>query len=182
MPEQSVDCIVTSPPYYGLRDYGNDGQYGLEATPAEYVETLRSLFSELRRVLAGDGTLWLNLGDSYADKTMLGIPWRVALALQDDGWLLRNAIIWHKPNGMPDSATDRMTACHENLFMFSKNKGRSWSRDERRQTNRLRRGLCQQPIREEPRRCVEHKHCIIPWRSLRGFPARDTPPGHYFRL
>lgn len=120
LPTESVDCIVTSPPYYGLRDYGKIGQYGLEDSPAEYVETMRSLFSELRRVLADDGTLWLNLGDSYKSKQLLGIPWRVALSLQADGWILRNDIIWHKRNAMPTSVTDRMTSKHEHLFMFSK--------------------------------------------------------------
>lgn len=151
----SVDCIVTSPPYYGLRDYGEEGQYGLEDSPAEYVETMRALFSELRRVLADDGTLWLNLGDSYQstgghtaqgatsqrrgrgnldqqnaakvrselpDKNLLGIPWRVALALQDDGWILRNAIIWQKPNAMPESVNDRLSSRYEHVFMFSKSR------------------------------------------------------------
>lgn len=147
----SVDCIVTSPPYYGLRDYRVDGQYGLEKTPAEYVENQRALFSELRRVLADDGTLWLNIGDSYAhkkvsgpqgkagerasrtftaegsggtaalpDKNLLGMPWRVAFALQDDGWILRNSIIWAKTNGMPESVKDRLSNRHENIFMFTK--------------------------------------------------------------
>jgi DNA modification methylase len=121
LPSESVDCIVTSPPYYGLRDYGSEGQYGLEATPAEYVETMRALFSELRRVLADDGTLWLNLGDSYGKRKQLtGIPWRVAFALQDDGWTLRNSIIWAKTNGMPTSVADRLSSRHENIFLFSK--------------------------------------------------------------
>lgn len=122
----SVDCIVTSPPYYGLRDYGSEGQYGLEETPAAYVETMRALFSELRRALADDGTLWLNIGDSYGkNKNLLGIPWRVAFALQDDGWILRNSIIWEKPNAMPESVTDRLSGRHENIFMFSKSQ-RYW--------------------------------------------------------
>lgn len=152
MPDQDVDCIVTSPPYFGLRDYGSEGQYGLEASPAEYVETMRAVLSEARRVLADDGTLWLNIGDSYysgrgastgvdeknparrfgvrsldkggaswaSPKNLLGIPWRVALALQDDGWILRNDIIWNKPNGMPESVNDRLATKHEHLFMFSK--------------------------------------------------------------
>lgn len=154
LPDESVDCIVTSPPYYGLRDYGTEGQYGAEATPAEYVEHMRELFSQCRRVLAEDGTFWLNLGDSYnayngnrgksktgfskndpmprlpkgaglttkglPAKSMLGIPWRVAIALQDDGWTLRNEIIWHKPNAMPESVTDRFSGTHEHIFMFSK--------------------------------------------------------------
>lgn len=126
LPDGSVDCIVTSPPYYGLRDYGSDGQYGLEETPAAYVETMRALFSELRRVLSDDGTLWLNIGDSYSkNKNLLGIPWRVAFALQDDGWILRNSIIWEKPNAMPESVTDRLSGRHENIFMFSKSQ-RYW--------------------------------------------------------
>ncbi|WP_370665362.1 site-specific DNA-methyltransferase [Streptomyces sp. IBSBF 2507] len=152
LPDGSVDCIVTSPPYYGLRDYGTAGQYGLEETPAAYVETMRALFAEARRVLADDGTLWLNLGDSYAyppgsthrqgqtgqrrdrtftaetirgttslpTKNLIGIPWRVAFALQDDGWILRNEIIWHKTNAMPESVTDRLASRHEHLFLFAK--------------------------------------------------------------
>jgi DNA modification methylase len=155
----SADCIVTSPPYYGLRDYGIEGQYGLEDSPAEYVENIRLLFAELRRVLADDGTCWINLGDSYysgrgnpgpnaADKkqaarrgwvrpvdrpgqewakpkNLLGIPWRVAFALQDDGWILRNAVIWHKPNAMPESVTDRLSRRYEHVFLFSKSQ-RYW--------------------------------------------------------
>ena len=152
LPDESVDCIVTSPPYFGLRDYGNDGQYGTEATPAEYVETMRALFAELRRALTDDGTLWLNLGDSYYSgkgsptqpdmknearrpparsldkpgqawarpKNLLGIPWRVAFALQDDGWILRSEVIWAKRNCLPDPATDRPARAHEHVFLFSK--------------------------------------------------------------
>lgn len=126
LPGGSVDCIVTSPPYYGLRDYGSEGQYGLEESPAEYVETMRALFSELRRTLTDDGTLWLNIGDSYGkNKQLMGIPWRVAFALQDDGWTLRNAIIWHKPNAMPESVLDRLSCRYETVFMFSKSQ-RYW--------------------------------------------------------
>lgn len=129
LPDGSVDCIVTSPPYFGLRDYGVDGQYGLEKTPAEYVETMRVLFAELRRLLADDGTLWLNIGDSYSndskrggipEKNLLGVPWRVAFALQDDGWILRNDIIWHKRNAMPEPVSDRLSARHEHMFMLTK--------------------------------------------------------------
>lgn len=147
--DESVACIVTSPPYFGLRDYGVDGQYGLEASPAEYVENMRELFAELRRVLADDGTLWLNLGDSYSGgnrgvydagghlaegvpttrpvtnlpgKNLIGIPWRVAFTLQDDGWFLRNAIVWNKPNAMPESVTDRFSSRYEHLFMLTKSK------------------------------------------------------------
>ncbi|WP_280201770.1 DNA-methyltransferase [Nocardia cyriacigeorgica] len=152
LPDGGADCIVTSPPYFGLRDYGEPGQYGREASPAEYVGTMRQLFGELRRVLADDGTLWVNLGDSYSgkpasgrgkssafaarrvaerqggggfvaglpDKNLVGIPWRVAFALQDDGWILRNAIVWHKPNAMPESITDRLSSRYEQVFMFAK--------------------------------------------------------------
>ena len=121
LPSGSVDCIVTSPPYFGLRDYGVDGQIGAEASPAEFVAAMVAVFREARRVLADDGTLWLNLGDSYgAGKNLLGIPWRVALALQDDGWILRNDIIWSKPNAMPESVTDRLSSRHEHLFMLTK--------------------------------------------------------------
>lgn len=132
LPAASVDCCVTSPPYYGLRDYGEPGQYGAESTPGEYVGTMRQVFAEVRRVLADDGTLWLNLGDSYSangkpgpPKTLLGIPWRVALAVQSDGWKLRNSIVWHKPNAMPESVTDRLSGRHELLFLLSKS-SRYW--------------------------------------------------------
>ena len=153
MESGSVNCIVTSPPYFGLRDYGVDGQIGAEESPAEFVAALVAVFREARRVLADDGTLWLNLGDTYAsdskwggrtggkhakalhgdtgvgrgkrttglpDKNLIGIPWRVAFALQDDGWILRNDIIWAKPNGMPNSVTDRLATKHEHIFMFAK--------------------------------------------------------------
>src|SRR5690625_1309440 len=122
----SVDCIITSPPYFGLRDYGVDGQIGAESSPGEYVARMVDLFREARRVLADDGTLWLNLGDSYGPgKSLMGIPWRVAFALQDDGWILRNDIIWSKPNAMPESVTDRLSNRHEHLFMLAKSR-RYW--------------------------------------------------------
>jgi site-specific DNA-methyltransferase (cytosine-N4-specific) len=151
LPDGSVNCVVTSPPYYGLRDYGEPGQYGLEETPAEYAETMRRVFAEVRRVLADDGTLWLNIGDSYAyppgsagrqgngqradrtftaeglrgtkalpPKNLMGIPWRVAFALQDDGWILRAEIIWAKRNMKPENVKDRPTYAHEQVFLFSK--------------------------------------------------------------
>jgi len=146
----SVNCCVTSPPYFGLRDYGNDEQIGLEETPEAFVESMVNVFREVKRVLADDGTLWLNLGDSYAGnnsrasdngragygteregvfkrggdglktKDLIGIPWRVALALQADGWYLRQDIIWSKPNPMPESVTDRCTKAHEYIFLLSK--------------------------------------------------------------
>ena len=151
LPDRSVDCIVTSPPYFGLRDYGVDGQIGAEPSPAEFVAALVSVFREARRVLADDGTLWLNLGDSYVhkkasgpqgrdgeratrtftadaaggwsglpDKNLLGIPWRVAFALQDDGWILRQEVIWSKRNCMPEAVTDRPSRSHETVFLLSK--------------------------------------------------------------
>lgn len=117
----SVQTCVTSPPYFGLRDYGHEGQLGLETSPDDFVAAMVEVFREVRRVLADDGTLWLNLGDSYgAAKQLLGIPWRVALALQADGWYLRQDIIWHKPNPMPESVRDRCTKAHEYIFMLSK--------------------------------------------------------------
>ena len=153
---ESVQCCVTSPPYWGLRDYGCEGQLGREKTPEEYVSKMVEVFREVRRVLRNDGTLWLNLGDSYAreggnsagvprhwdgrasdpgghhdkrpnaskinlkPKDLVGIPWRVAFALQADGWYLRSDIIWHKPNPMPESVTDRPTKAHEYLFLLTK--------------------------------------------------------------
>ena len=120
VPDESVHCCVTSPPYWGLRDYGVEGQFGLEKTPGEYVARMVEVFREVKRVLRKDGTLWLNLGDSYANKALAGIPWRVAFALQADGWYLRSDIIWHKPNPMPESVTDRPTRSHEYIFLLTK--------------------------------------------------------------
>ncbi|MFN8994918.1 MAG: DNA-methyltransferase [Pseudomonadota bacterium] len=154
LPSESINTCVTSPPYFGLRDYGHDGQIGLEQTPDEFVGKLVAVFREVRRVLRDDGTLWLNLGDSYVSqpswgrgegstlqganqgsegggrsdrslwglsaKNLLGIPWRVAFALQADGWTLRQDIIWHKPNPMPESVKDRCTKAHEYIFLLSK--------------------------------------------------------------
>jgi hypothetical protein len=157
-----VQCCVTSPPYFGLRDYGHPGQIGLEKTPADYVAAMVEVFRLVRDVLADDGVLWLNLGDSYANtsasgpqgkkgqrasrtftaenlgagrnglppglkpKDLIGIPWRVAFALQDDGWYLRQDIIWHKPNPMPESVRDRCTKAHEYVFMLTKKARYYW--------------------------------------------------------
>jgi hypothetical protein len=151
--EKSVHCCVTSPPYFGLRDYGHAGQIGLEPTPDEYVAAMVGVFRAVRRVLRDDGTVWLNLGDSYANdskwggatggkhagalhgatdigrgrvatglkaKELIGIPWRVAFALQADGWYLRQDIIWNKPNPMPESVRDRCTKAHEYIFLLTK--------------------------------------------------------------
>lgn len=153
IPDGIFNMCVTSPPYWGLRDYGKDGQIGLEKSPEEYIEKLVAIFREVRRTLRDDGTLWLNLGDSYAGiggmgswvdrkakrgmvkindyyrnkpikglkpKDLCMIPARVALALQADGWWLRQDIIWHKPNPMPESVKDRCTKSHEYIFLLSK--------------------------------------------------------------
>ena len=149
---ESVQCVVTSPPYWALRDYGESEQLGLEKTPQEYVQSLVNVFKEVKRVLKDDGTVWLNLGDSYVgtghkgdikdpiypegrnaqkvalnhkvkglkSKDLVGIPWRVAFALQDDGWYLRQDIIWAKPNPMPESVKDRCTKSHEYIFLLTK--------------------------------------------------------------
>lgn len=164
--DESVHCVVTSPPYWGLRDYGCEGQIGLEDSPVKYVSVMREVFREVRRVLRSDGTLWLNMGDSYSGswgnyhpnsppgkhgqrvkesarwnrpayssqeflpptanvpglkpKDLVGVPWMLAFALRDDGWYLRSDIIWHKPNPMPESVTDRPTKSHEYMFLLSK--------------------------------------------------------------
>lgn len=121
LPEKSINTCVTSPPYYALRDYGVEGQIGLEQTPGEFIQKLVDVFREVRRVLRDDGTLWVNIGDSWSSKKQLmGIPWRLAFALQDNGWYLRQDIIWNKPNAMPESARDRCTKAHEYIFLLSK--------------------------------------------------------------
>ena len=119
---ESVHCVVTSPPDWGLRDYGSEGQLGLEETPEEYIGNMVEVFKEVKRVLRKDGTLWLNLGDGFLDKQLVGMPWRVALALQADGWRLRNDIIWSKPNPMPEPVKDRLTKSHEYIFLLTKSK------------------------------------------------------------
>lgn len=149
LPPQCVQCVVTSPPYWGLRDYGIPGQIGLEATLQQFLNRLVAVFTEVKRVLRDDGTLWLNIGDGYTSgnrgyrapdkknparamsirpdtpnglkpKDLIGIPWRLAFALQADGWYLRTDIVWHKPNAMPESVKDRPTRAHEFIFLFSK--------------------------------------------------------------
>ena len=120
LPEESVHCVVTSPPYWGLRDYGVEGAIGLERTLQEHIDALVRVFREVRRVLRSDGTLWLNYGDAYRAKQLLMMPARVALALQADGWWLRSEIVWHKPNPMPESVRDRPTSAHEKLFLLTK--------------------------------------------------------------
>jgi len=159
MPDGFADCIVTSPPYWAKRDYGVAGQYGHEASPDGYIENLRQVFDQARRVLAPEGTCWLNLGDSYSSggasphglhayigpglagrrtpgmgtKNLLGLPWRVALALQDDGWIIRNAIVWHKPNAMPESVRDRLNCRYELIFLLVKSRSYWFDLDPIRQ-------------------------------------------------
>lgn len=120
LPAEFVDSIITSPPYFGQRDYGVYGQIGNEYKPSDYVNNLVNILHECKRVLKHTGSLWLNLGDKYKQGNLLGMPWRVALALQNDGWILRNDIIWHKPNAMPHSAKNRLTTDHEYIFFFTK--------------------------------------------------------------
>lgn len=130
LPDCSADCCITSPPYLGLRDYGVSGQLGLENSVEAYINRLTDIFREVRRVLKNDGTLWLNIGDSYVSsnseysnckrKDLIGAPWLLAFALRDDGWYLRQDIIWEKPNAMPESVKDRCTKSHEYIFLFSK--------------------------------------------------------------
>jgi len=125
LPSNYVQSIVTSPPYFGHREYSDDEELGQmelgrEEEPAAYVRRLVFLFEELRRVLRETGTLWLNLGDTYRKEQLLGIPWRVALGLQDAGWILRSEIIWNKPNAMPSSVKNRPTTAHEHIFLFAK--------------------------------------------------------------
>ncbi len=128
-PEDLVDLVLTSPPYYQLRDYGVAGQLGLEEAPAAYVAKLLAVMRQIRRVLKPSGSVFLNLGDTYQRKTLLGIPWRVALAMLEEGWLLRNAIIWHKPNALPRPFTDRLTTTYEFVFHFVKRERYSYDLD-----------------------------------------------------
>lgn len=136
LPANSVGCVVTSPPYYATRDWG-EGQIGQEATPAAYLDALRAVFREVHRVLRDDGTCWINLADTYAAgpaarrtvafdqppvpvKSLLGLPWRLVLALQEDGWLIRNEAVWSKPNALPESCRDRLARRHEALYLLTK--------------------------------------------------------------
>lgn len=149
LPSESVQCVITSPPYWGLRDYNIDGQIGLEKTLPQYINRLVAIFSEVKRVLKNDGVFWLNIGDGYTSgnrgwrapdkknparamnirpntpaglkpKDLIGIPWRLAFALQQDGWFLRSDIVWYKPNAMPESVKDRPTRAHEYVFLLTK--------------------------------------------------------------
>ncbi len=122
LPDELVDCIVTSPPYYRQRDYSGKQQIGLEESPAEYVQRLTAVFAECRRTLKPTGALWIVIGDKYVNGQQLGMPWRVALSLIDDGWILRSDVIWHKPNAMPSAVKTRPTTDHEYVFFFTRSK------------------------------------------------------------
>jgi site-specific DNA-methyltransferase (adenine-specific) len=168
LPDNLVQCVVTSPPYWGLRDYGIDGQIGLEAQMQQYLNNLLAVFREVKRVLSPTGVLWLNIGDGYTSgnrgsratdkknparamsmrpetpsglksKDLLGIPWRLAFALQADGWYLRSDIIWNKPNAMPESVKDRPTRSHEYIFMLTKNEKYYYDSMSMNEENRNRR-------------------------------------------
>jgi len=185
LPNESVNMVMTSPPYWGLRDYGVEGQIGLEPDFRDYIKKLLEVFHELRHVLKNDGSLYLNLGDTYSArggaggqydkwhslsridglkkfeghsdkkipaKSLLGIPWRVALSLMDDKWILRNDIIWHKPNGMPASVKDRLTNTHEHIFHFVKSKKYFYDLDAIRVPHK-----CAEKDRRSLLRRVEHK-------------------------
>jgi site-specific DNA-methyltransferase (adenine-specific) len=134
LPSSYVQCIVTSPPYFGHREYSDNEElvqmeFGREEDLSAYVRKLVFLFEELHRVLRDDGTLWLNLGDTYRKEQLLGIPWRVALGLQDAGWILRSEIIWNKPNAMPSSVKNRPTTAHEHIFLFAKSNNYFYNAD-----------------------------------------------------
>jgi DNA modification methylase len=196
VPDGCVQTVVTSPPYWGLRDYGVEGQIGLERSPEDYVQSLVGVFREVRRVLADDGTVWLNLGDSYQNakgqaggvdpkqparrhlrgaqpndvrvdglkpKDLVGIPWRVAFAIQADGWFLRSDIIWAKPNPMPEPVTDRPTRSHEYLFLLTK--GARYYYDHR---------AIQEPAVQNHRRGTAHYRAAVTTNGNGGLAQRDT--------
>jgi DNA modification methylase len=237
MPDQCIDTCVTSPPYWGLRDYGTDSQFGLEATPDEYVARLTDVFEQAKRVLRDDGALWLNLGDSYAGsggagtrfsrhgiaasgvvapstykdsrykpprallglkpKDLIGIPWRVAFALQSSGWYLRQDIIWHKPNPMPESVKDRCTKSHEYIFLLSKNKKYYFDHEIIKEpaayagqsrggsTNRYEQnkaGMDKKVYNTRNKRSVWSVTCFIQGCSLRGIPRGVDRAVHIGRM
>lgn len=210
LPAEAFRCVVTSPPYWGLRDYGIAGQIGLEQTLAQYLAGLVGVFREVRRVLRPDGTVWLNLGDGYTSgnrgwrapdrknparamsvrpdtpaglkpKDLIGVPWRLALALQDDGWYLRSDIIWHKPNAMPESVKDRPTRCHEIVFMFAKSERYYYNRvavQEEADTGRGKRNRrTVWSINTEP--CREAHFATFPPKLVEPCVLAGSAPGDY---
>ena len=213
MEPESVHCCVTSPPYWGLRNYGVAGAYGLEPTLEEYIANMVTVFREVRRVLRKDGTLWLNLGDAYASnpsngrgggstldggaphlsganrdgaglkpKDLVGLPWRVAFALQADGWWLRSEIVWHKPNPMPESVRDRPTRAHEYVFLLTKSARYFYDADAIREpmaASSIER-ISQESFWEQTGGEKDHRNGVNPNRSARGALenlARRTPAG-----
>lgn len=177
IPSESVQSVITSPPYWGMRDYEMAGQIGAESDLIEYLDSLISVFREVKRVLKIDGTLWINIGDGYTSgnrkyrasdkknparqmqnrpdtpeglkpKDLIGIPWRLAFALQQDGWYLRSDIIWHKPNAMPESVHDRPNRNHEYLFMFSKSEKYYFNSDALIENGKRRRSVWEVPIKK----------------------------------
>lgn len=218
LPADSVQCVVTSPPYYGLRDYGVAGQIGLESSIDEYIERLVAVFREVRRVLKPDGTLWLNMGDGYSNggrssreadkklpargmsvrpelglkpKDLIGMPWRVAFALQADGWYLRQDIIWHKANPMPESVKDRCTKAHEYLFLLTKSERYYFDQDAIKEPcsadthARYARGRSENhkyadggPGNQTIARSLEHMHKPSGWQRGKGSHDR-IPNGRY---
>jgi hypothetical protein len=204
LPSESVHCVVTSPPYWGLRDYGIHGQIGLESSLAAYLHKLTGIFAQARRLLRPDGILWLNIGDGYTsgnrgwrapdkknpnramsvrpdnppglkDKDLLGVPWRLAFALQADGWYLRSDVIWHKPNAMPERQ-DRPTRSHEYLFMLTKEAKYSYHAEEILEAGRRH----PQPAHrlEHQHRAQRQSHRLVPRRARPTLhPRFDASPG-----
>jgi site-specific DNA-methyltransferase (adenine-specific) len=209
LPSSSVRCVVTSPPYWGLRDYGIDDQIGLDATLPQFLHRLVAIFEETKRVLAADGTLWLNIGDGYTSgnrgwrapdkknparamnirpdtpqglkpKDLIGVPWRLAFALQDNGWYLRSDIVWHKPNAMPESVKDRPTRSHEYLFMLTKSEQYFYDWQAVREPaggGKLRNRRSVWNVNTKPLG-LECEHQTLCRRPLRHLPARVDPALH----
>ena len=216
LPDACVQCVVTSPPYWGLRDYGVEGQIGLEPTPEEHVEKMVEVFREVKRVLRDDGTLWLNYGDCYAasgrkdengcsnrsefpeipgrspsgplkPKDLVGMPWRIAFALQADGWYLRSDIIWSKPNPMPESVRDRPTKSHEYVFLLTKSSRYFYDADAVREVAAYPND--DRGARSDSRRSVPGANCINPGysktsthrnrRTVWEIATQPTPEAHF---
>ncbi|MCX7674032.1 MAG: site-specific DNA-methyltransferase [Thiobacillaceae bacterium] len=190
LPSGAVQCVVTSPPYWGLRDYGIEGQIGLEASLPQFLNRLVAVFAEVRRVLRDDGVLWLNIGDGYTSgnrgyrapdkknparamsvrpdtpeglkpKDLLGIPWRLAFALQADGWYLRSDIIWHKPNAIPESVKDRVSRSHEYLFMFTKSQRYHYDQQVMREPAANGHLRNRRSVWSVPTQATEHAHYAV---------------------
>ncbi len=212
LPDRSVNCCVTSPPYWGLRDYGESDQIGLENTPELYISTMVAVFAVIKRILKDDGTIWVNIGDSYAGsgkgpgksinqeqhhlehihskivpqgtkpKDLIGIPWMLAFALRADGWYLRQDIIWHKPNPMPESVTDRCTKSHEYIFLLSKKPKYYYDQDAIKENanNKYNGGGCKGRIESERwRGHTENVEGLKNKRSVWTVATQPTPDAHF---